>query len=63
MEISIVIPVYNKAAYLEHCLASIFRQDYDDYEIVAVDDGSTDGSAALCDSLACLLYTSDAADE
>lgn len=52
MEISIVIPVYNKAAYLERCLASIFRQDYDDYEIVAVDDGSTDGSAALCDGLA-----------
>ena len=36
MEISIVIPVYNKAAYLERCLASIFRQDYDDYEIVAI---------------------------
>lgn len=52
MEISIVIPVYNKAAYLEHCLASIARQDYDDYEIVAIDDGSTDGSADLCDRLA-----------
>ncbi len=52
MEISIVIPVYNKAAYLERCLASIARQHYGDYEIVAIDDGSTDGSAALLDRLA-----------
>lgn len=42
--ISIVIPLYNVAAYIEKCLLSIYNQTYTDYEIIIVDDGSTDDS-------------------
>lgn len=49
MEISIVIPVYNKSEYLDRCFESIFRQDFEGFEVVAVDDGSTDGSDLICD--------------
>lgn len=52
MEISIVIPVYNKAEYIGDCLNSLLRQDFADFEIVCVDDGSTDNSGALCDQQA-----------
>lgn len=52
MEISIIIPVYNKETYLEKCFDSIFSQDFDSFEVVAVDDGSTDGSGQVCDSVA-----------
>ncbi len=43
---SIVIPVYNRERYIDRCLQSVLRQEFSDYEIVAVDDGSADGSAA-----------------
>ena len=49
MEISIIIPVYNKSEYLDKCFESIFQQDFESFEVVAVDDGSTDGSGPLCD--------------
>lgn len=49
MEISVIIPVYNKAPYLDKCFESIFSQRFEEFEVVAVDDGSTDGSGALCD--------------
>lgn len=52
MEISIIIPVYNKAEYLDRCFESIFAQDFESFEAVAVDDGSTDGSGQLCDQWA-----------
>lgn len=52
MKVSIVIPVYNKAAYIGQCLESLLQQDFDDFEIVAVDDGSTDDSGRLCDEKA-----------
>ena len=50
--ISIVLPVYNAASFLPQCLASIARQTYGDYEVVAVDDGSTDRSAAILEESA-----------
>ncbi len=46
---SILVPVYNAQEYLEDCLSSIVAQSYSDYEVILVDDGSTDGSGDLCD--------------
>lgn len=47
--ISIIIPVYNVEQYLRKCLDSIVNQTYRDLEILIIDDGSTDGSGAICD--------------
>lgn len=47
--VSIIIPVYNTARYLEECILSVTRQDCRDWEIILVDDGSTDESPELCD--------------
>lgn len=50
--VSVLIPVYNAERYLARCLTSILSQDYPALEIVAVDDGSRDGSPALLDRFA-----------
>lgn len=50
--LSIIIPVYNTKSYLSFCLDSILKQAWTDYEIILVDDGSSDGSSALCDEYA-----------
>ena len=47
--ISIVVPVYNVEKYLKECVDSILAQTYTDYEIILVDDGSTDSSGSICD--------------
>ena len=52
MKVSVVIPVYNVKAYLERCVMSVVGQTFTDLEVVMVDDGSTDGSGELADSLA-----------
>lgn len=52
MRWSFIIPVFNCAADLESCVRSIQAADLKDYEILLIDDGSTDGSWALCDTLA-----------
>ncbi len=50
MKISVIIPVYNVATYLQACVQSVLGQSYQDIEIILVDDGSTDESGMLCDS-------------
>ena len=50
--ISFVIPVYNVAPYLRECLDSVVGQDFRDFEVCIVDDGSTDGGSAICNEYA-----------
>ena len=47
---SIIVPIYNVEKYLKKCIESILIQDFSDYEIILVDDGSTDESGKICDS-------------
>lgn len=47
MKASVVLPVYNKAPFLKACLDSVFAQSFTDYELIAVDDASTDDSLAI----------------
>ena len=46
---SIVVPVYNQEKYLDECIKSVLEQDFSDFELILVDDGSTDLSSAICD--------------
>ena len=53
MLISVIIPVYNVEKYLRDCVSSVLNNGYSDYEIILIDDGSTDGkSGKLCDEIA-----------
>lgn len=49
---SLILPVYNVEKYVKRCVNSLLRQEYTDYEIILVDDGSTDSSGSMCDKLA-----------
>lgn len=50
--ISVIVPVYNVEKYLDQCITSIVDQTYKNLEIILVDDGSPDGSGAMCDAWA-----------
>lgn len=51
-KLSIIVPIYNVEQYLRKCVDSLLAQDYDNYEIILVDDGSTDGSGNICGEFA-----------
>lgn len=52
MTVSIIVPVYNTAVYLPACIDSILAQSYTDFELILVDDGSTDDSLQVCETYA-----------
>lgn len=49
---SVIVPVYNAEDYLEECLSSVLVQSFSDWEAIVIDDGSTDGSARICERIA-----------
>ena len=62
MLFSIIVPMYNAAKSIRLCLDSILRQNFDDYEVIIINDGSTDDSGSICREIAngndkVLLYT------
>ena len=50
--VSIIIPVYNTQNYIERCVNSLLIQDFEDFELILIDDGSNDQSADICDDIA-----------
>lgn len=52
MKISIIVPVFNAEMYIERCIESVLKQTYTDFELLLVNDGSTDNSRNICDAYA-----------
>lgn len=48
-KISVIVPVFNVESKIRRCIDSLLKQDFDDYEVILVDDGSQDGSGDICD--------------
>ena len=55
--VSVIVPVYNAEQTIRRCVASILDQQFTDLELLLVDDGSTDGSGAICDEFAARFWT------
>ncbi len=51
-KISIIVPVYNAEKYIKHCIESILKQTYTDFELLLINDGSSDNSGLICDEYA-----------
>lgn len=54
--VSIIIPAYNVADYLADCLESVFKQTYNPFEVIVIDDGSTDHTATICQNFPKVRY-------
>lgn len=54
MRLSIIVPVYNVESYLSECIESVLNQIYPNYEMILIDDGSTDESGNICDEYSAL---------
>lgn len=52
VKVSVIIPVYNAEKTLNKCIDSVLSQDYDNFELLLIDDGSTDSSLAICNNYA-----------
>lgn len=50
--VSMIVPVYNAREYIERCIDSILNQEYKEFELLLIDDGSSDGSGEICDTYA-----------
>ena len=50
MKISVIVPVYNAEKFLNKCIDSVVKQSYTDWELLLIDDGSSDGSAKIIES-------------
>src|ERR1700740_836489 len=57
-QVSVVIPVYNGSAFLGQCLEAVFRSDFSSFEVIVIDDHSTDGSAASARRVPCTVLES-----
>lgn len=53
-DVSVVVPVFNVEPFLSRCIESLLNQDFTDFEVILVDDGSTDGCPRICDAFAAL---------
>ncbi|AUD06888.1 glycosyltransferase [Spirosoma pollinicola] len=49
IQLSIIVPIYNKADYLDNCLESVLNQSFTTFELILINDGSTDASGEICD--------------
>ena len=50
--VSIIVPVYNAKEYINRCVESVLGQEYQDFELILIDDGSSDGSGEICEGFA-----------